>query len=127
MKLKQEHLMLAIKQAQKSNYMFRLGAVALHKGKVVSFTFNKAIADIRITRHGPSSYHAEAYACVKAKSRPIDTIIVVRINNSNSLSCSFPCKNCQNIMRIHGVKTVYYTDYSGNIQKFNLQRLNNHG
>ena len=121
MKIKKEHLCLAIEQAYKSKFIFKHGAVALHKGKVISKAVNRATPERKMTKWGPASYHAEAIVCDRAHSLPIDTVISVRVSiTKGNLTCALPCKNCQAIMKLRGVEVVIYSDYDGKMKRMRL-------
>jgi deoxycytidylate deaminase len=49
-----------------------------------------------------------------------DTLVVVRILKGGELSCSFPCKKCQRVIRDAGVKRVVYYDWNGDIQELKV-------
>jgi len=118
MRPKKKLISLAVKEAQKSTFYFKLGAIGLYKGQVVSKAYNVSSSNPEL-KYFPSrfSFHAEARACIRAKK--VDTIIVVRVNPTG-LACSFPCSSCQKIMKKYGVKTVFYIDWLGNIQRLVL-------
>lgn len=69
--------------------------------------------------YGYYSQHAEVVAVMKARGEG-DTLVVVRIAKNGSLTCSMPCRKCMEFMKDHGIKTVFYSDWNGEIKEMRL-------
>lgn len=52
-------------------------------------------------------------------------LIVIRIDKEGNLKNSKPCNNCLHIMKLFGVKAVYYSDEEGNINKSKINSISN--
>lgn len=50
-------------------------------------------------------------------------ILVVRISPDNQLCDSKPCCMCINLMRMYGIKKVYYSDCDGNMCYQKISRI----
>ena len=80
---------------------YRLGAVGIRKDGTIVMSKNIP------NRLPEPSAHAEARL-----SRKLDRgamVYVVRIDREGALTTARPCKTCQKIMRIRGVKRCYYS------------------
>lgn len=100
---------LAIVEAGRSEQNHKHGAVVVQGGKVVSTGHNK------VTTKVPShmfSRHAEMAAIrqysSKTKTLNDACVYVVRLNRCG-LADSTPCVLCQQYMRTHGIKRVFYS------------------
>jgi len=114
-------LYIAAKEGEKSTCKYRLGAIAISKGQVVSKGFNRYIGDCDNTkRRGECSIHAEQIALNRTGSAQVDTVGVVRLSAQQGFSMAHPCKRCVAHARRAGVQYIYYTDWSGNVQKFKV-------
>lgn len=102
----------AIKQSKKSSYKARMGAVVVHKNKVVGKGFNIAFSTGEPRNKG---IHAEIAAInnTTAKFRNNSIVVVVRLNKSDELAISKPCDSCEKVMRKLGVKQVWYSTSEG--------------
>lgn len=111
----------AIKEAKKSKFRYRLGAIAISNGQIVARAFNQRNNHpFLFRRYGFHSIHAEAAAVLKSKHYNPDTLIVVRILRNNNLTCSYPCKKCQQIIKDFGFKKVIYIDWNGKTQELKI-------
>jgi deoxycytidylate deaminase len=105
---------LAIKEALKSDFKQKMGAVVFNKNQYISSGHNygcRSIAShLSKFRRYPTSLHAEVIAIINAK---IDlkgaSIIVVRINNNKEFRLSKPCHECMNYLKYIGIKKIYYS------------------
>uniref|UniRef100_A0A6C0FDI6 CMP/dCMP-type deaminase domain-containing protein n=1 Tax=viral metagenome TaxID=1070528 RepID=A0A6C0FDI6_9ZZZZ len=107
--MKKGAMELAITEAEKSMQNHKHGAVIVQAGKIISSGHNKTTSKV------PShlwSRHAEMAAIRqltdKSKSLNDAQVYVVRINKCG-LADSKPCKYCQEYMRLHGIKRVFYS------------------
>jgi|TARA_B110000046_G_C12628067_1_gene247485 tRNA(Arg) A34 adenosine deaminase TadA len=115
--MKQQFIVRAMEEAQRSDQNFKHGALLVKNRKIISQGHN------RTTTKCPShmfSIHAEI-AAIKQFSEKINIqnshIYVVRINNQSSLADSKPCYNCQHFMKLHGISRVFYS--TGKENEFN--------
>jgi tRNA(Arg) A34 adenosine deaminase TadA len=110
----------AIKAANKSSFKHRMGAIILHKGKIISRGFNQGN---KTHPNGPSdryySLHAEIHAISLAKNKG-DTLIVVRVKKDGKLALSKPCSGCMEAIKAAGIKCIIYTDNKSDIQILEL-------
>ena len=99
---------LAAKQAGKSSYKQRLGAIVVYKGDIVGKGHNKVLGTGNIRTDG---FHAEIEALnnCPASKRKESTVYVCRINKKEELVMAKPCHACEVKMRKLGVKYVWYS------------------
>jgi tRNA(Arg) A34 adenosine deaminase TadA len=79
----------------------RLGAVGVRSDGTIVKSPNNC------NRFPEPQAHAEVRVCRKVDWN--STIYVVRILKSGEYALARPCKTCQSIMRLHGVKRCYYS------------------
>ena len=107
----------AEKQAHKSQFKYRVGAVLVRSGRVLSTGHNKV--GHRSKQRIWESVHAEESAIVNALKSgsmgriPGSILYVVRILSDGSLSCAKPCTKCNALIQSVGIKKVVYTDWDG--------------
>jgi hypothetical protein len=58
----------------------------------------------------------------RAFQKKID-MYVIRLNNDDELMNSKPCHNCLNVMRIFGIKNIYYSVDGGELKKEKISEL----
>lgn len=116
-----KHIEIAINEAQKSTSRYRLGAVAIKNGKVVAKGYNRDDPHPFLKRrYGFYSIHAEAITVLRSRYYNADTLVVVRIKKDNSISCSYPCKKCQQVLKNSSISKVIYVDWNGNLQEISV-------
>jgi cytidine deaminase len=113
-------LRLATKQAKKSSFKYKIGAVILRGNSILGVGHN---AINRYTSKWPQSWpgslHAEEAAILDAlnKHNPDkligSTIYVSRVDQSNQLALAMPCNHCRKILRAFHIKTCLYTTSTG--------------
>lgn len=115
---------LATKQANKSNYYFRLGAVIVKGHRVLSTGHNK-IAHCKVNDF-KNSRHAEMDAIlklIKAKdglsSLAGSTLYVSRITKTGT-GLAKPCKKCMKLALSVGVKAIIYTTDNNTTERIKL-------
>ena len=102
----------AARQAAKSTHKFRMGAVIVKGGRVVSTGYN--VVGHRSQYREWESIHAEEQAIVKLlRSGSLDllansVLYVSRINNRGELACSKPCRTCFSLIQSVGIKKVVF-------------------
>jgi len=102
-------MLLAAKEAEKSNLRFKLGAVIKYgKSRISAYNVNKTHASFGCGRY--QSLHAESYCILRAVRLGIDIsgcdMYVYRSGGLNSR----PCPDCQKIIRKYNIKRVIYTN-----------------
>lgn len=99
---------------------WKVGCVLVRKGRIVVSTTNvfgkthprqKLLAE-RVNEPYRVSLHAELRALLKAR-KPVDTLIVGRVNHLGQLCLAKPCPVCQLAIAEHGVRKVYYSVSEG--------------
>lgn len=114
-------LKLAIEEAERSDYRFRIGAVVFKGSRIMSSGHN----GIRSSRIHPlhkqynNSLHAEQDAILNVKDWSTlkgCSILVIKISKSKGImSMGKPCDMCQSLLRHVGIKTMYYSNEHGEI------------
>jgi tRNA(Arg) A34 adenosine deaminase TadA len=118
---------LAIKVAESSKSRKRVGALLLHKNKVItqgvnqdtkSHPFQAKLADM-VGLSEKIYLHAEISALVKCKSE-VDTIVVARLggHNGNELRNAKPCPICSLALEQAGIDHIYYTTNEGFLYEY---------
>lgn len=106
---------IAEKESLKSNYKYKIGAVVVKGGSIISIGHN----DIRYRSTGCSKYsdwkeslHAER-ACISKVSKELvngSSIYIFRRDNEQGLpALSKPCPQCAKLISDMGIKKVYFT------------------
>ena len=103
---------LAITQAKKSTYRYRLGSVVLNHNVIVGKGHNtKSTHPLANTPY--KTVHAEFSAILNSQSKDIDVLYVCRIKRNNECSISKPCNDCMMVIRSTGIKYIWYTERTG--------------
>lgn len=97
----------AVRQSQKTKYVFRLGAVIFNRHRIISGGYN------RVYFNGANC--AETLAIKKAPSKLLKgtTILVCRVNNSGTFGMSKPCGRCVKLIIKSGIKKIIYSTPDG--------------
>ena len=63
--------------------------------------------------------HAELDVCLKSGREDLSDyeMIVLRFDRENKMGNSKPCVGCQGVIKQFGIKNVYYSDFSGKVDK----------
>lgn len=107
----------ATKEAKRSTFKFRVGAVIVKSGRVVSTGFN--VVNARNPSREYPTIHAEERAILALlKSHRLNQlagakIYVSRILSSGNTALSFPCNHCLSLIKSVGIKEVIYTTKEG--------------
>jgi tRNA(Arg) A34 adenosine deaminase TadA len=102
------------------------GSILYNKGRIVGQSTNQPQGCI-FGCHVPS-VHAEmkvihiAKKVIKSFKKTV--IVVVRYNRLGKLVNSYPCIFCLELIRLSGIKTIYYSDDKGEIIKAKVKDLN---
>jgi len=94
--------------AIKSEHRIKIGAVLVKNGKPVAIGFNK------VGKTHPKAewfIHAELDCVLETKHTnwKNTTLYVYRTNRLDQVLNCKPCHNCQEVLKLFGVKKVYYT------------------
>lgn len=113
----------AAKQALYSNHhRFRLGAIVVKSGRVLS-------QGINIAKKSPNtppfreSIHAEVNAIRNAKNPDGATIYVARLNSTDSLANAKPCEYCVEHMFENGISRVVFSISDSIAESYDLDSV----
>lgn len=99
----------AMKEAANATCRFRLGAVIVKNGKIISSAPNQKKTHPKWGSGAYQTLHAEGNAIYRAARRGIDVsgadMYIYRMNNNVSKPC--PC--CKALMAEVGIRNVYYS------------------
>jgi deoxycytidylate deaminase len=105
----------AIRQARRSQFKYRLGAVIFSGKNLVSAGFNKAKSHPIIKTWKFGTIHAEIDALLKLpQNLPRNMeILVVRLLSDGSLAMSKPCQMCQQNLIDYGIIRMTWSTTEG--------------
>lgn len=114
-----KYIQEADKEALKSDFEYRMGAVIVRGGRVIARGYNRmsALQERASRMYGVEffSLHAEINALLDCNNVKGATMFVSGVKqNGNLINCK-PCKKCAKILRHIGIP-VYYSD-KGKIHK----------
>jgi len=123
MSRKERGMRAAIKAARLSQfYAHRVGAALFNGPHLIALGYNRHKSHPQNTCF---TQHAEFNSLLKKrtladstrgpKSRNL-TMYVARLTRTDKISLSRPCDKCQRALRDAGIKTVYYTNYKGELE-----------
>jgi tRNA(Arg) A34 adenosine deaminase TadA len=92
---------------------WRVGAVIVRSGRVLSTGYNRYRNDPAQVEPGGVSYHAEQVALRKVGDAEGSTIYVARVTRSGLIGLAKPCEMCQDLLQSHGVHTAVWTTPDG--------------
>lgn len=99
-----KYLRIASHMSARGNLLryYRFGAVGVRRDGTVVYSWNSAVAT------PTPSCHAEARLCRKLDKG--STVYVVRTRRDNGkMTMAKPCKHCERLMRIRGIRRVEYS------------------
>lgn len=104
---------IAAKQAAKSHHQFRVGAVIVRHGTVISVGFNRVGHRSRL-REFPSIHAEEAAIMTVLRQRRSNqlvnaTIYITRILKNNTQALAKPCPKCMNLIQAVGIKDIIFS------------------
>ena len=119
---------LARYMALKSVSKFRLGAVLVKKGRVVSTGYNHMQKSHPLMQKyaGKLNFtlglHAEVHTCigVSAGDLHMADMWVCRVHRSGALAMALPCRVCQRFLTDVGIRRVYFTNTLGKVECLSL-------
>lgn len=105
-----------------------LGACVVKSNRVLSVGWNRdqndpALLDVTDIRKGKASTHAEVDAIRHAGDPKGATIYVARFTRSGAVSCARPCRHCIQTIIQSGIKSVFWTDYHGQIGQIKVREI----
>ena len=119
MSRKERGMRAAIKAARLSQfYAHRVGAALFSGPRLLSLGFNQHKSH---PRSNCFTRHAEFNSLIGNKRTRQDyrnlTLYVARLTRTDKISLSRPCVACQKVIKDAGIKNVFYTDYTGELEK----------
>ncbi|MBD0743010.1 hypothetical protein [Streptomyces sp. CBMA152] len=106
------YLELALKQAARSRCRYRVGAVLVKSGRVLTHSPNRY-------RNAPAvdflhaTFHAEEMLLRRAQVPPGAVVYVARINRAGAPALARPCPRCEQALRSRGVTLAHFTTAQG--------------
>jgi cytidine deaminase len=115
---------------KKSSCEHTLAAVLFKGGSIIRAcpNENKALAyRKKYFEHGEPSRHAEMNAIHGIPRDVISkcSLLVIRLDKKNQLKSAKPCRACAKALYDSGIKKVFYSSYSGEIVKLDLNEIVN--
>lgn len=113
------------KQANKSSFKQRLGAVIVSGGNIISSGYNKVNCHSRFDTY-PESRHAEIDAILpllnKGKLKELNGSImyVTRTRKDGTLGMAFPCPDCLKVIKAVGIKRIVYSDDANGVSSYKV-------
>ena len=113
----------AVCEASKSKHKHKVSAVIFDKKRIFSIGRNYPSKSVKHLKNKfkkwNSSIHAEVDAIIKAK-RDLRgmSMLIVRVSKSG-LALAKPCKFCLEYLNHVGIKTIYYSNEKGDIERLN--------
>lgn len=109
--MKIKYFKLAQKLSYKSDYHHKLGAVIVNKNKIVGLGFNKPSKTHPKSTHPHKTVHAELDAVLDTERQHLEgsTIYIYREHKDGNPAEAKPCNHCQKLIKLVGIKKVYYT------------------
>jgi tRNA(Arg) A34 adenosine deaminase TadA len=123
---KQYTFNLALRKAYENEHKEDLlsshAAIIVSGGRVLSVACNKPKQNkfiLKHAHHDACNMHAECAAILKVKNKESlrgSSMFVVRIRkDSDKAGMSRPCEMCQSVIKLYGIKKVYYSGHNGEI------------
>ena len=105
---------IAVKEAQKSNYFQKVGAVIVKKKTILSRGHNYAHKSAKKLhprfQEWSHSVHAEVDCILKARTDLRGAVIyVIRIGSNGEFRFAKPCKHCRAYLKHVGIKKMFYS------------------
>jgi deoxycytidylate deaminase len=120
-----KHVIQARNMALKSTSKYRLGAVIAHGKNALSSGFNNMLRTHPLMhqyngkRHKyTTGTHAEVQAMIGVERQHIrgaDLYVVRVLKDGKTLTMAKPCQICMRVMKVMGIKRVYYSTRAGAI------------
>lgn len=109
--MKEKHFNLAKKLCEKANHEFRLACVLVKGNRVVNVGWNNGRKSHPKSRSWNNLIHAEFAALIGSCFDDTNgsDAYVYRLRNDGTSGMARPCGECERILRIAGIKRVYYS------------------
>ena len=118
-----------LEECEKSTYKFRIGAVIFKGDRIISSGHNGIRSSSKINnkyKKYENSLHAEQAALMGLDWTKVKgySILVMKLSPTKKiLSNAKPCKICQRILTLVGIKNIFYSNEYGEIVKIKLEDL----
>src|SRR3954469_14354585 len=113
---KNNYLKNATREANKSILRFKVGAIIVSAGRIISSGFNER----RFTRFLKDRRHIESLCAeqsailklltARKQNELVGSVLYVTRMNKHGTAMAKPCEACQDIIRSVGIRKVYYTN-----------------
>lgn len=120
-----------IKEAKKSEYIFKMGAVIFKGNRIIGKGHNAIRSCSNIDpkyRRFNNALHCELRALLSVKNwknlKGADILVIKISKTTGSLSNAKPCYHCQQALKAVGMRNVYYSDTNGGISMTKAKDLN---
>ena len=120
-----------IKEAKKSEYRFKMGAVIFKGNRIIGKGYNAIRSCSSIDpkyRRFNNALHCELRALLSVKNwknlKGADMLVIKISKTTGSLSNAKPCYHCQCALQSVGIRNVYFTDVNGTISMIKAKDLN---
>lgn len=104
---------------------YQLCALVVSKNKVLSIGYNQPKTHTISAETKMQQLHAEMHAIVGCPEGAVDgaEVIVVRIKPSGKPGLAKPCEVCQKILRRFGIRRVFYTINSDDVDNPEIEKM----
>tara|TARA_Y100000034_G_C6626507_1_gene273308 strand:+ start:96 stop:467 length:372 start_codon:yes stop_codon:yes gene_type:complete len=118
MKVPEDYLTLAVTQARKSPMHYKHGSVIWKSGRILGAGYNFPIAPPGGNKRR-FSIHAERDCLKGLRGDEIygADLLSVRIVSEDAMGASKPCKGCMKLLRRKNLKSVYWFDSGGRLNR----------
>lgn len=112
---------LAISEAEKSTYRFKMGAVIFKGKRILGYGHNGIRSSSNIKskfKKWQNALHAEQAALMNINWCKVKgaSIFVVKVSHKyGMISMASPCQMCRDILSHVGIHDIYYSDLDGQI------------
>jgi deoxycytidylate deaminase len=115
-------LQKAVQASQKSMNKNKHGCVIFKKNKILAVGYNKMINLLSLKHFGyvRGTIHAETDALLKTERNFRNAEMIVIRYGKLKLKNSKPCSSCIAMVKEYGIKTVYYTNKYGILDKMDV-------
>lgn len=117
--MKQKYFERAKLESFKSDHPeYKIGAVVVRKNKILSFGHNVLRTHPK-SLHKYKYIHAEFMAIINIDQKHFShgEIYIFRQNSQGVPALSRPCSSCAELIRLSGIKKIYYTGYGEYLQE----------
>ena len=101
-----------------SQYRHRVGAALFCRKNLISLGWNKRKTHPACPTE--NSQHAEFNVCIGLDESVFEkrtTLFVARLTKAGKVAMAKPCKDCQDFLKVLGIKDIYYTNTKGILEK----------